>query len=290
MDLMASYDREFRAPDVAISRHVGVNACTVIELVKAEKPDLVLVSGTDLLRQELIDAIGKSAKIMNLHTGLSPYLKGGPNCTNWALALGKFDLIGNTVMWLDDGIDSGNLIATERTPLTGRESLFELHRKVMDHAHELYGRCYAQAVAGNKLPSVPQAKLASGRLFLSREWTGVQMLRALINFYLRYRPDPKLRPIELIGLETTPANEAKSARGGYRIAMLLPDLTLGGAERVALDLAREFVRLGHEVDFVLMRKFGQLRQALPEGVEVVDLQATKMRHIARPLAAYRKER
>jgi methionyl-tRNA formyltransferase len=42
-------------------------------------------------------------------------------------------MIGSTVMLLDDGIDSGNIIASARTPLNGRESLLELHIKVIDH-------------------------------------------------------------------------------------------------------------------------------------------------------------
>lgn len=43
-------------------------------------------------------------------------------------------------MWIDEGIDTGNIITTEQTPLRGNESLFQIHLKVMDHAHDLYLR------------------------------------------------------------------------------------------------------------------------------------------------------
>lgn len=160
------------------------------------RPDMVLVSGTDLLQQPLIDLMGRHGRVMNLHTGLSPYVRGGPNCTNWALALGGFDLIGNTVMWIDAGIDSGNLVATERTPLDGRETLGQLHLKVMEHAHDLYCRAYRRAADGDELPSVPQASIAKGRLFLSKDWTAGRMLEAVTNFRNDYRPEA-LRPRDL---------------------------------------------------------------------------------------------
>jgi methionyl-tRNA formyltransferase len=149
-------------------------------------PELVIVSGTNLLKQPLIELLSRSGKVLNLHTGISPYVRGGPNCTNWCLATGEFELIGNSVMWIDEGIDSGNLVATEQTPLDGTESLNGLHIKVMDHAHDLMVRCAAQFVAGRALPNVPQRDLGTGRLYLTRHWTALAAARAVTNFYLRY--------------------------------------------------------------------------------------------------------
>jgi len=168
-------------------------------LIEREMPDLVLVSGSDLLKRETIERF--ATKVMNLHTGISPYIKGGPNCTNWALALGEFDLIGNTVMWIDAGIDSGAIIATERTRLDGGEALGELHLKVMDHAHDLYRRAIEAFVAGVRLPSVPQAEMSVGRLFLNRQWDGVTMMRAILNHRFRYRPFVPRAEIRLVALD-----------------------------------------------------------------------------------------
>ena len=112
-----------------------------------------------------------------------------------------FELIGNTVMWIDEGIDSGNLVATEQTPLDGTETLTGLHIKVMVHAHDLMVRCAAHFVAGNPLPNVPQRNLGSGRLYLSRHWNALATAKAVRNFYLRYRgrnyPLPKPRLVDL---------------------------------------------------------------------------------------------
>ncbi len=56
----------------------------------------------------------------------------------------------------------------------------------------------------------------------------------------------------------------------HRVAMLLPRLSGGGAERVFLDLASEWVDQ-HEVDLVVMRKEGELVDHVPHGVRLVDL-------------------
>jgi threonine/homoserine efflux transporter RhtA len=99
------------------------------------------------------------------------------------------------------GIDSGNLIATERTPLTGEERLTDLHIKVMDHAHDLYLRCIRRFASGESLPNIPQAELGEGQLFLSRQWTTKAIALAVANFYRHYRSDasaPPKRPIRLI--------------------------------------------------------------------------------------------
>jgi folate-dependent phosphoribosylglycinamide formyltransferase PurN len=185
-------------PPVTQSVHESSNDAELAALIGETKPDLILVSGTDLLKRATIERFG--VPIMNLHTGISPYVRGGPNCTNWALALGEFDLIGNTIMWLDAGIDTGAIIATERTPLTGRERLVELHIKVIDHGQELYRRAVIACSAGERLAAVPQREIATGRLLLSKHWTAIAIARAAFNFTFRYSPASlaRPRPIKLI--------------------------------------------------------------------------------------------
>lgn len=56
-----------------------------------------------------------------------------------------------------------------------------------------------------------------------------------------------------------------------RIALFVPDLRIGGAERVVLNLANEFVLLGHEVAVVLMLDRGEQRAQLDPRVQVFAL-------------------
>jgi hypothetical protein len=191
--VLSKYDSQYPFFPVLPNYYVhDVNCEIVQEYIKREKPNLVIVSGTNLLKANIIKTIQEHGKIMNLHTGLSPYIKGGPNCTNWCLYLREFSLIGNTIMWLDAGIDSGNIITTSRTQLTGRESLLEIHKLVLDHGHQLYVDAVTIYVNGGCLPDVPQNSIAKGRLFLNKNWGSLQTFKALFNFLIFYRPGTKL--------------------------------------------------------------------------------------------------
>ena len=189
-------------PAVQVTSHENVNAASVSNVVQSIKPDLVVVSGTNLLKKGVIDEALKTGKVINLHTGISPYVRGGPNCTNVCLAFREFDRMGNTIMWIDAGIDSGNLIATERTPLTGHETLNELHLAVMEHGHDLYVRAISALRDCKFVPNVPQVELPKGRLILSKHWSSRMIARAVVNYFINYRPDSVAVPstIRLVSL------------------------------------------------------------------------------------------
>jgi methionyl-tRNA formyltransferase len=184
--MLARYARHGCFPDLPSLQVADVNDAPVLAWIDELAPDLVAVSGTNLVGEAVIEAAARGRGIVNLHTGISPQVKGGPNCTNWCLARGWFHLIGNSVMWLDPGIDSGNLIATERTPLTGNEDLEELHWKVMQHAHGLYVRAIGAIASGRPVPEVPQDRIGRGTTFYNDDWTALQMLWARWNFARRY--------------------------------------------------------------------------------------------------------
>ncbi len=186
--MLAKYSEDHGEIPVENQTNVdNVNDPSTVEVITKYSPELVLVSGTNLVGAKVIEAAQRSGKLMNLHTGISPYVKGGPNCTNWCLAKGWFHLIGNTIMWLDRGIDTGNIIATERTPLDGSEDLFELHWKVMEHGHDLYVRALRKIINGDQVNDVAQNSIADGTLFRSSQWGVAPMRQALRNFRSDYR-------------------------------------------------------------------------------------------------------
>lgn len=74
------------------------------------------------------------------------------------------------------------------------------------------------------------------------------------------------------------------------ITTLLPDLRGGGAERVTIDLAREFVRLGHEAEFVLMQATGDFLPEARREFSVVDLATPRARNLLPALVRYLRRR
>jgi methionyl-tRNA formyltransferase len=167
--LMRHYANGFPAfPEVNTVNSTNINDDETYEAIGQLEPDLIAVSGTSLIKTKLL-SLNPPLGFINLHTGLSPYVKGGPNCTNWCIVTEQWHLIGNTVMWIDAGIDSGNLITTETTPLSGDESFLELHIKVMDHAHDLYVRAIQQIVKDKSaVPNMPQRDIAEGTTYYTR--------------------------------------------------------------------------------------------------------------------------
>lgn len=75
------------------------------------------------------------------------------------------------------------------------------------------------------------------------------------------------------------------------LALLLPDLRVGGAERVVVALAGAWRQQGMPVDVVLLRREGDLLDALDPSIRVFDLEAARFRSAFLPLAGYlRRER
>lgn len=169
-------------PDVPTLVVNGINSNETRSFTDQFQPDLIIVSGTGLVKGELLELQSKKG-IVNLHTGLSPYVKGGPNCTNWCISEGKFGCVGNTIMWLDKGIDSGNLITTELVDVRNEPDLRAAHFKVMEAAHDLYSRA-VRYLLSNEPPynSVPQSTLGKGKLYYTRMWKFKAKWRLIRNW------------------------------------------------------------------------------------------------------------
>lgn len=167
-------------PSTKIIYTDNINNDEVFKATIDLQSDMIVVSGTRMIKEKLL-SIKPRLGIMNLHTGLSPYVKGGPNCTNWCLANDQFHLIGNTIMWIDKGIDSGNIITTETTPFTGKESLADIHLKVMEHAHGLYLLAIDEIVKGRH-SNIPQDEITVGKTYYTKDWDMTNKRKALTNF------------------------------------------------------------------------------------------------------------
>lgn len=71
-----------------------------------------------------------------------------------------------------------------------------------------------------------------------------------------------------------------------RIAIFLPSLRGGGAERVMLNLAEGFLQEGVGVDLLLAQKEGPYLDKIPPGASLYDLHAPRVRHAIGGLKSY----
>ena len=165
-------------PEMPLLRVEDINGREVVRFLEGLRPDVGAVSGTRMIREPIF-AVRPPNLLLNLHTGLSPYYKGGPNCTLWALSRQEPNLVGATIHVLDPGIDSGDILLTEFTPLEATDTLGKAVSRTTSHGHDMYVRVLRAIAKGHVPVGVRQAALGEGRTFLNREWEPLHLWRAL---------------------------------------------------------------------------------------------------------------
>lgn len=61
-----------------------------------------------------------------------------------------------------------------------------------------------------------------------------------------------------------------------KLLVIIPSLGLGGAERLHINIANEWVKQGHQVSFALLKKEGMLLDALSKNIQIKNLNAERI--------------
>jgi len=163
----------------ATLRRVGGNGCNAaaeIAAMMALRPDIGLVFGTGILKGDLIRAFG--GRLLNIHLGLSPYYRGaGTNF--WPLVNREPEYVGATIHYIDEGIDTGPIVAHVRPEIRPGDSGHDLGNRTIIAATGALARAAELHVAG-RLRSVPQA--GHGRVYYRKDFTAGAVRGAQENF------------------------------------------------------------------------------------------------------------
>ena len=85
----------------------SINDLSVVEEILSLNPDLLICYGSSIIKSKLLDKF--KGRFLNVHLGLSPYYRGsGTNV--WPLINQEPEYIGATFMFIDEGIDTGQII------------------------------------------------------------------------------------------------------------------------------------------------------------------------------------
>ena len=118
-----------------------VRAPEFLETFRGLAPDMVvLVAFGQILPKAIID--GPSLGCINVHPSLLPKYRGAAPM-NWALIRGEAKT-GVTIMRMDEGVDSGDILLQEETPIEPGETYDHLH----DRLAVLGARCLLRALEG----------------------------------------------------------------------------------------------------------------------------------------------
>ena len=154
---------------LAVWQPERVNAPEFVEQVVKLAPDLcVSVSYDQILRNSLRNVAPKG--FINLHAGKLPLYR-GRNVVNWALINGETE-IGVTSHFLDDGIDTGDIILQQTLPISWTDTYGDVLERVVEKIPDLVINSVS-LIARGEVQRQPQAHLP-GTYFPARgpgdEW------------------------------------------------------------------------------------------------------------------------
>jgi methionyl-tRNA formyltransferase len=131
---------------------VNINDPSFLDVLRALEPDVFISMYFGRLFSPDLLAVPKVGCI-NMHPSLLPKYRGqGP--TTWPLYYGDTET-GQTVHWLDEGIDSGDIIAQRAIPIEPKDTSRTLGRKLEQLGIELFVETWPLISAG-KAPRVKQ--------------------------------------------------------------------------------------------------------------------------------------
>lgn len=151
--------------DVPMIRVSNVNNKETVEFVYSLIPNIICVNGTNLLREPMLSLIPFIPYgIINLHTGLSPYSRGG-NCNLFMLLERHPEMVGVTIHHIDRGIDSGDIIISARPKLDPSDNYEIIEAKTFHLGVDMMVVAIHQLLEG-RAKKIKQWE--AGKLFLKR--------------------------------------------------------------------------------------------------------------------------
>ncbi len=228
-----------------------------LEAFRQFAPDLVIVAAFgQILPGEIIH--GPREGCINIHPSLLPKYRGAAPI-NWALIRGE-EKTGVTIMRMDEGVDSGNILLQEETPIGEEETFGALHDRLANMGAGLLLKALAQLEAGTLRPRPQDHRLATAAPRLGPEDGLIRWdadARTIVALIRGLSPTPSAHTLltgkklkifmamtETATVSDAPGTVVGETAVGLRVAagngyVLLRELQLEGKKRLA---ARDFLR------------------------------------------------
>ena len=155
----------------------SVNSERAIKIIKDNDIDVICFLGGDIAKSDFINA----SKIisLNYHSGVSP-IYNGTGSYAWAVAEGRPNLVGGTLMEITEKIDYGNIISQFLPSIEENDTASSLFMKTIIGSVELISNVIEKLVTGEEIKMVRQER--SIRYTKSIDWTLYQEIQ-LQSFY-----------------------------------------------------------------------------------------------------------
>jgi len=243
--------------DLPLYQPQKVRAPEFLETFRVLAPELVVVAA---FGQILPAAIIRGPRwgCVNIHPSLLPKYRGAAPI-NWTLIQGD-QTTGVTIMRMDEGVDSGEILLQEATPIGPEETFGELHDRLAKIGAELLLISLAMMASGTLVPRQQDHGLATQAPRLGREDTRIHWekpSRQIVSLIRGLSPSPGAHTeldgkqlkiyrasAEVVAVPGVPGTVLGGADGEIRIAaadgaVLLREVQLEGKKRMT---GRDFLR------------------------------------------------
>jgi len=228
-----------------------------LETFRQLAPDLVVVAAFgQILPGEIIH--GPKEGCINIHPSLLPKYRGAAPI-NWTLIRGE-EITGVTIMCMDEGVDSGDILLQKQTPIGPEENFGELHDRLANMGADLLVIALAGLQSGTLQPRPQDHSLATLAPRIGREEARIHWerdCRDIVSLVRGLSPVPCAhtfldgKQIKIFAAAVAPANAAEAPgtvigeKGGLLVVaagkgcVLLKEVQLEGKKRMAV---RDFLR------------------------------------------------
>lgn len=176
--------RALSRPAVSWERHHAryvhtINGVDAVQAICDLAPDVIIQAGAGILRPQLFKLAHLGT--VNLHHGMAPRIR-GMHSIYWALWERRPDWLGATVHWIDEGIDTGDVLAYAPVEsLTSGEGYPALYVRATQQGVERLVETLARLAAGERWvisppthTSVYRSTMSGWKLMALRCWLACQ--------------------------------------------------------------------------------------------------------------------
>lgn len=135
-----------------------VNASVSVEQLRYLDPDLLVVAAYgQILKHDVLNL--PKLGCLNIHASLLPKYRGASPIQS-ALLQGEKET-GVTIMWMDEGLDTGDILLMEKTPIRSKDTAGTLHDRLAGLGAKAMLKTLDNFLAGAEVPRQKQDHAAS---------------------------------------------------------------------------------------------------------------------------------
>ena len=182
--------------------HGEINLLSVFETVKKFRPSVIVVFGASIIRQPML-SLSETCKMINLHLGVSPYYRGsGTNF--WPFVNEELEYVGATLLHIDSGIDTGEIISHVFPKIEADDSVHTLGCRVIRDSAVSLVNIIRRVEDGVVLPKVRQWQVERCRYYRNSDFDEFSLRqyhdKIAGGVVQRFLQDPRKPPIYVDGI------------------------------------------------------------------------------------------